>query len=323
VAADRPVRERGALTTTLAGLIVAVVIGGVLAAVPFVANPYHVALGISLLSYTVLATAWALFSGPTRYISLATVAFFGIGAYTVGVLGELLAWWVVLLVAAVIGVAVALIVGLSTLRLSGMYFVIFSFGLSELIRQVVTWYEVNVHRSVGRYVFVDVTQNAIYWQLLGLVALVLATGWLIGRSRLGLALRVIGEDETVARHCGIDTTAAKLTLFVVSALFATLTGAVMAPRWTYIDPAIAFNPMISFLVVIMALLGGATRLFGPLLGVIPLVFLFELLSANFPNSYSILLGAAFMLIVYVVPNGVVGIIETGVKGFARRAEAAP
>ncbi|MFL5029704.1 MAG: branched-chain amino acid ABC transporter permease [Xanthobacteraceae bacterium] len=311
------------MNATHLGAVAALFITIAIAAVPFVAGPYHVALGISLLSYSVLATAWALFSGPTRYISLATVAFFGIGAYTVGALGEALPWWLVLAVAAAIGVAVALIVGLSTLRLSGMYFVIFTFGLSELIRQVVTWYEVNVHRSVGRYVFVDVTQNAIYWQLLALTILVLVAGWLIGRSRLGLALRVIGEDETVARHCGIDTTAAKLTLFVVSALFTTVTGAVMAPRWTYIDPAIAFNPMISFQVVIMALLGGATRLLGPLLGVIPLVFLFELLSANFPNSYSILLGAAFMLIVYVVPNGVAGIIETGFKGFGRRAEVTP
>jgi branched-chain amino acid transport system permease protein len=323
VAADRPVRERGTLTATHLGAIVALIVTAGIAAVPFVAGPYHMALGISLLSYTVLATAWALFSGPTRYISLATVAFFGIGAYTVGVLGEVLPWWLVLSVAAAIGVAVALVVGLSTLRLSGMYFVIFTFGLSELIRQLVTWYEVNIHRSVGRYVFVDVTQNAIYWQLLALTVLVLAVGWLIGRSRLGLALRVIGEDETVARHCGIDTTAAKLMLFVVSALFTTVTGAVMAPRWTYIDPAIAFNPMISFQVVIMALLGGAGRLFGPLLGVIPLVFLFELLSANFPNSYSILLGAVFMLIVYVVPNGVAGIIEGRFRGFGRRAEAIP
>jgi branched-chain amino acid transport system permease protein len=323
VAADRPVRERGTLTATHLGAIAALIVTAGIAAVPFVAGPYHMALGISLLSYTVLATAWALFSGPTRYISLATVAFFGIGAYTVGVLGEVLPWWLVLSVAAAIGVAVALVVGLSTLRLSGMYFVIFTFGLSELIRQLVTWYEVNIHRSVGRYVFVDVTQNAIYWQLLALTVLVLAVGWLIGRSRLGLALRVIGEDETVARHCGIDTTAAKLTLFVVSALFTTVTGAVMAPRWTYIDPAIAFNPMISFQVVIMALLGGAGRLFGPLLGVIPLVFLFELLSANFPNSYSILLGAVFMLIVYVVPNGVAGIIEGRFRGFGRRAEAIP
>jgi branched-chain amino acid transport system permease protein len=324
VAADGPVRERRALNRYSAILFtIALAIVAAAAMVPLLVGSYHVALGISLLSYTVLATAWALFSGPTRYISLATVAFFGIGAYTVGALGEALPWWLVLGIAAVIGVAVALVVGLSTLRLSGMYFVIFTFGLSELIRQVVTWYEVNVHRSVGRYVFVDVTQNAIYWQLLALTVLVFVTGWLIGRSRLGLALRVIGEDETVARHCGIDTTRAKLALFAVSALFTTLTGAIMAPRWTYIDPAIAFNPMISFQVVIMALLGGAGRLFGPLLGVVPLVFLFEFLSANFPNFYSILLGLAFILIVYVVPNGIAAIIEAGWKGFGRRAEAVP
>ena len=105
---------------------------GALAAVPFVGSSYHLALAISVLSYLVLATAWAMFSGPTRYISLATAAFFGIGAYTVAVLGELLPWPVVLAAAAVVGTAVALLCGLSTLRLSGIYFVIFSFGLTEL-----------------------------------------------------------------------------------------------------------------------------------------------------------------------------------------------
>jgi branched-chain amino acid transport system permease protein len=280
-----------------------------LAFVPLVANPYYLALGISLLYFAVLASAWAQFSGSTRYISLATVAFFGVGAYTVGVIGESLPWPLVLAVAAVIGVALALVVGLSTLRLSGIYFVIFSFGLSELIRQLVTWYEVNVNKSVGRYIFVEISQTLIYWQLLALTVLVLLTGWLIGRSRLGLALRVIGEDEVVARHAGIDTTKAKLAMFAVSSLFMTLTGAVLAPRWTYIDPAIAFNPMLSFEVVIMALFGGAGALFGPILGVIPFVLLFELLSANFPNYFSILLGLVFMVIVYALPHGVVGLVQ--------------
>ena len=112
---------------------------------------------------------------------------------------------------------VALIVGLSTLRLSGIYFVIFTFGLSELIRQLVTWYEININRSVGRYIFLDITTEQIYWQLLALVALVLLSGWLIMRSRLGLALRVVGNDEVVARHAGIDTTQVKLVMFAISA----------------------------------------------------------------------------------------------------------
>jgi branched-chain amino acid transport system permease protein len=298
--------------------VVAVVIAALIA-FPLAASGYHLALAIGLLYFTVLATAWALFSGPTHYISLATAAFFGIGAYTTAVLTELLPWPLVLLAAAAVGVVVALIVGLSTLRLSGIYFVIFSFGLAELIRQLVTWYEVNIHGSVGRYIFADTTSEGIYWRLLALAVMVFGAGWLIRHSRLGLAVRVIGQDETVARHCGIDTTRAKLALFAVSAAVMTVTGAVMAPRWTYIDPAIAFNPVLSFEVVIMALFGGAGTLFGPLLGAVPLVLLFELLIATFPNYFSIVLGAVFVLIVYALPNGVIGLLQAKLPPLRRAA----
>jgi branched-chain amino acid transport system permease protein len=89
---------------------------------PLYANGYYLAIGISILYFTILATAWAMFSGPTRYISLATVAFFGLGAYTAAVLGEAWPWPVVLLAAAALGALVAAITGLSTLRLSGIYF---------------------------------------------------------------------------------------------------------------------------------------------------------------------------------------------------------
>lgn len=271
-------------------------------------DEYYLSLLISSLMYCVLATAWALFSGPTRYISLATVAFFGMGAYVTAVFGESLPWAAVLGIAAGVGLVMALIVGLSTLRLSGVYFVIFSFGLAELVKQLVTWWEVNITKDLGRYVFVEITQLDIYWQLLAMLALVLALRALINRSRLGLALRVIGEDETVATHVGINTTTAKLLLFAVSAVFITVTGAIMAPRWTYIDPSIAFAPAVSFQTLIMALLGGAGALFGPILGAVPLVLLFEYLGANFPNHFSILLGLVFIVIVYFIPQGLSGVL---------------
>ena len=271
-------------------------------------DEYYLSLMISILMYCVLATAWALFSGPTRYISLATVAFFGMGAYVTAVFGESLPWAAVLGIAAGVGLVMALIVGLSTLRLSGVYFVIFSFGLAELVKQLVTWWEVNITKDLGRYVFVEITQLDIYWQLLAMLALVLALRALINRSRLGLALRVIGEDETVATHVGINTTTAKLLLFAVSAVFITVTGAIMAPRWTYIDPSIAFAPAVSFQTLIMALLGGAGALFGPILGAVPLVLLFEYLAANFPNHFSILLGLVFIVIVYFIPQGLSGVL---------------
>src|SRR5829696_5888518 len=139
-----------------------------------------------------------------------------------------------------------------------------------------------------------------------------------GRSRLGLALRAIGDDETVARHSGIDTTRAKVALFVLSTVFMTLAGAIMAPRWTYIDPAIAFNPVISFTVLIMALLGGVHRLYGPVLGVVPLALLFEYLLASFPNHFSIMVGLVFIVIVYLIPRGIAGLVEQTIERGGRR-----
>jgi len=273
---------------------------------------------IGMTGYVVLATAWGLFSGPTRYVSLATVAFFGIGAYTVGVLSETLPYPLVLLVAALVGLVIALLVGLATLRLAGVYFVIFTFGLAELVRQLVTWYEVNITGTLGRYIFLPVTPEGIYWQLLVLAAVTLLVSFLIGRSRLGLALKVIGDDEVVASHCGINIAGVKLALFSLSAVIITLVGAIQAPRWTYIEPSMVFNPTTSFLTLIMALLGGADRLWGPLLGAIPLFLLFEWLSANFPNHYPIILGLIFIAIVFVLPKGVLAATE---KAFAARPAA--
>jgi len=299
-----------------AAFFLALLIG--LACLPLYAGEYTVTLMIGMTGYVVLATAWGLFSGPTRYVSLATVAFFGIGAYTVGVLSETLPYPLVLLVAALVGLVIALLVGLATLRLAGVYFVIFTFGLAELVRQLVTWYEVNITGTLGRYIFLPVTPEGIYWQLLVLAAVTLFVSFLIGRSRLGLALKVIGDDEVVASHCGINIAGVKLALFSLSAVIITLVGAIQAPRWTYIEPSMVFNPTTSFLTLIMALLGGADRLWGPLLGAIPLFLLFEWLSANFPNHYPIILGLIFIAIVFVLPKGVLAAAE---KAFAARPAA--
>ncbi len=288
-----------------------------LAYFPKVADGYYLALGITMLTFVVLATAWALFSGPTRYISLATAAFYGIGAYTNAILWEKLPQAGVVAVAALLAVAVAAIVGLSTLRLRGMYFVIFTFGLAELIRQIVTWYETKVTGTVGRYIFLTIPTEQYYWSLLGLTVGVFAVGWFIGRSRLGLALRVIGDDETVARHVAINTTASKLILFTISAAFMAATGAIVAPRVTYIEPIIAFNPLISFQVVIMALLGGTGKLYGPLVGAVPLVIIIEIISANFSNHLALVLGIVFIVVVYFLPGGVTGLVDRWRTGTLR------
>ncbi|HEY5608776.1 MAG TPA: branched-chain amino acid ABC transporter permease [Alphaproteobacteria bacterium] len=279
------------------------------ALLPVVGSGYWLSIGISIAMYTVLATSWALFSGPTNYISLATAAFFGLGMYTVAGGINLLPFPVLVALAALAGAVLAGVVGLATLRISGVYFVIFTLGLAELVRQLVAWGQHVMGASSGLFVLINVSDRMLYWMLLALAVLVYLVGWWIGRSRLGFALRIIGNDEVVAVHAGINTARAKVALFVIAGAFAALTGAVMAPRYNYVEPTLAFNPFLSFQVVIMALLGGAHRLWGPLLGVIPLTFLLEAISRSFPRQQILLLGVAFLLIVYFVPAGVVGLVE--------------
>lgn len=295
-------RSRWFLAVSLAAFVA-------LAFAPQAGNDYTTSLLINLLLYANLATAWGIFCGTTRFISLATVAFFGVGCYSVAVLSEFLPWPAVLAVAALLGGALALAIGICTLRLSGMYFVVFSFGIAELIRQLVTWYESKLVGSVGRYVFLEITPAQIYWQLLVLLGLLWMLGAWLSKSRLGFALRLIGEDETAARSCGINTVGVRLAVLTGTAMFMSVAGAIVAPRWTYIEPSIAFNSLVSFQVVVMALLGGVAAFYGPILGVVPLVLAFEFLTKYFPDHFSIVLGAIFLVIVYLLPRGLLGASE--------------
>jgi branched-chain amino acid transport system permease protein len=290
------------------------------ACLPWLGGPYLLTIGVTIAMFAVLATSWALFSGPTHYISLATAAFFGLGTYTTGIGIEVLPYRSLLPIAGVLGAALAALVGLATLRLSGVYFVIFTLGLAELVRQIITWVQ-NMTGQKGLYVLTDITEAGIYWQLVGLAALVYLGGWLIGRSRLGFALRIIGDDEVVARHSGINTAAAKVLLFMVPGAVAAICGAILAPRYVYIEPLLAFTPMLSFQVVIMALLGGTGRLWGPIVGVIPFTLLWEAISSTFPNQTTLLLGVCFLVIVYLLPRGFVGLL-TDARDWTRREATA-
>ena len=293
----------------LYGLLLSILVFTLAAMLPFVNTGYGLSLGVTIAMYTVLSTSWSLFSGPTHYISLATAAFFGLGMYVVGAGLSLFPFPVLVTIAAAVGALLAGLIGLATLRLSGVYFVIFTLGLSEFIRQLVTWFQTTVGTSSGLYVLTNVDEKTIYWQLIIMATFTYFIGWRINRSRLGFALRIIGNDEEVAAHCGINTALVKICLFMISGSIAATTGALLAPRWTYIEPTIAFSPMLSFLVVVMALIGGAHRLWGPVLGVIPFALVWDLITANFPNQTALMLGISFLLIVYAIPHGFVGLGE--------------
>jgi branched-chain amino acid transport system permease protein len=292
-------------------LVWAAVVAVLAAGWPLVSNGYWLGIGVDVMMYVALATSWALFSGPTHYISLATAAFFGVGGFLVGsgMSDYDASFWSMAALSALVGAVLAALIGLATLRLSGVYFVIFTLGLAEMIRNLVSWVQNNFLGSRGLYVLTDFTDVHLYWMLLAVASCVYLLGWVISRSRLGFAMRIIGGDETVARHVGINTAMAKVMLFTTTGFFGALVGAIIAPRWSYIEPNQVFSPQLSFFVVIMALLGGSGRLWGPLVGVIPFLLIWNWVDANFPTQSILVLGLAFLLIVYALPHGVVGRLE--------------
>jgi branched-chain amino acid transport system permease protein len=292
-------------------LLVAAVVVFLAIFVPLITNGYWLSIGVTAMTFVALSTSWALFSGPTHYISLATGAFYGVGGYLVGtgMSDYQLSFWLMLAISPVVAALLAFFIGIATLRLSGVYFVIFTLGLAEMIRNLVSWIQNNFLGSHGLYVLTDFRDQHIYWLLLSVAAVVYLFGWVVNRSRIGFALRIIGNDETVARHVGINTAWAKVVLFTSTGFFAALVGAILAPRWSYIEPNQVFSPQLSFLVVIMALLGGSGRLWGPLVRVIPFTIIWEWTSIQFPNQSTLFLGLTFLLIVYVLPHGIVGRFE--------------
>lgn len=306
--------HREILTAILAAAALAVA-----AMLPLFDQGYYLSLSLNMVMYVALCTAWALFSGPTHYVSLATAAFFGIGTYTVGLGVDHMPFWLLVLAGGAVAAILAGLVGVATLRISGVYFVIFTFGLAELIRQIVSYSQIKLTGKMGLYVFTDFTEKHVYWMLLALTAVIFLTGWLINRSRLGFAMQIIGNDETVAKHSGIDTAKLKIILFMISGAFIGIAGAILAPRYPYVEPPAAFTPMTSFLVVIMALLGGTRRLWGPLIGVIPFMLLMDFVTVRFPNDTSIVIGIAFLVIVYLLPDGITGRLEQLWAWFKKRS----
>ncbi|HEV8440701.1 MAG TPA: branched-chain amino acid ABC transporter permease [Methylomirabilota bacterium] len=281
-------------------------VGLALAAAPVLLSPYARSLVLAILADIALAVSWALFSGPSRQLSLATGAFFGAGAYAGAVVGARLAWPLPVVVGAAVGAAMALVVGALALRLRGPYFAIFTFGLAELAKHTLIWYETGITGTVGRLILAPPGAWTLYYTVLAVAALAVAAAVLVRRSRWGYALAALGADEERALTLGINTTAVKIGAFTLSAALMGAVGAAMAPRWTYLDPQV-FNPFVSFQTVIMALLGGATTVAGPILGAVFIGVASEILLLKFRYAYMLGLGLALILVVLALPDGLAGL----------------
>lgn len=291
---------------------VLVLIVVLLATLPLYISPGTRTLLLDFFMYIILAVAWAMFSGPTGYISLASAAFFGIGVYTPALLyaqgGVLLPLPAVLFVAGLVAFCCALLVGAATLRLRGIFFTMFSFGLLGAAQPIIQYFEFEFHGARGRYVE-SIGASNVYYLLLMILVGVMVTAYFLRRSRYGLALQSIGGNEEAAEHMGVDTTRMKVLFFGVSGAFMGITGAMMAIRWHYVDPSIAFSLNYSFLPLLMALVGGMGQLYGPVIGALGFAYLrWTLLSTQY---YMLIFGFIMIMFILFVPGGLASLIEKG------------
>jgi branched-chain amino acid transport system permease protein len=277
-----------------------------LACVPVLLSPYGRSLTLAILADVTLAVSWAFFSEPSRYLSLATGAFFGAGAYMTALIGPRLAWPLPVLAGGAVAAVMALGVGGLALRLRGPYFAIFTFGLAELAKHIVIWYETGVSGTVGRIILTPPGPVVLYYTVLAVTTLAVFTALLLRRSRWGGARVGLGADEERAETLGINTTLVKIGTFAASAAFMGAVGAAMAPWWTYLDPQV-FSPFVSFQTVIMALLGGATTALGPILGAVFIGLASEFFLLRFRYVYMLALGIALIVVTLALPTGLSGL----------------
>jgi len=282
----------------------------VLLAAPFFISAYYLAMLTSVLCWIGLAVSWYFFSGVTKYVSLGSAAFFGVGVYVTAAFGKVLPFPLVILLAGVIVFLFACGIGLVTLRLRGIFFAIFTYGLAELLNNIILFWEMKVTGTRGRFV---ISMN-VYYPILLITFAALLTILFLMRSKIGLALRMIGDCEEAAIHFGVNTTKYKILGFAISSLFMGLLGAAFAPRWGYIDSGIAFNPLYSFMPAIMTLFGGAQILIGPIVGAVIISILEEYLLTTFKDYFMLILGSIMIIVILTLPDGLTGkLLKRGVK----------
>lgn len=298
------------------------VAGAIALAYPLVfATPFQQRLGALVLLYAIAASAWNIVGGYAGQVSVGHVVFFGCGAYASMVAYQHfgLPPLAGLPIGILVSVLIAAVIGVPTLRLSGHYFSMATIAVAELVRLIATNVPFlgaavglsgpTVPRTVLDLSFTSALPY--YYIFLAVLAGTLAITWHMERSRIGYYLRAIKDSERAARSLGAAAGRYKLYAFMLSAALTSVAGALYAVMFGFIDPESGLGILISIKILIMAALGGAGVLFGPLVGAIILVPLEEisnnLLGGQGAGLTFVLYGAIIMLIARFSPGGLLGL----------------
>ncbi len=272
---------------------------------PFVAATEHTLnLFVFLFITIVLAQSWNILGGYAGQISLGNAAFFGIGALAF----HFIAWrvgvslFLALLASGIAAVALASFIGVPALRLKGAYFAIGTLALAEALR-------ITIGNLFPRTVYIPtayITSYRLvdrYYLALAVTLITQIVATVIVRSKTGLGIMAIRDDEEAADTTGVNLFKYKYLALVTSSFFSGLAGGVFAYYQISILPAFLFGPQWTFEPLVAASVGGSGTLLGPIIGSVFLIILMELFALTLGKGYLIIFGGLFVFVVLFLPGG--------------------
>lgn len=289
-------------------------------------NPAITNYGVLTLIFVAFAAGWNIFSGYSGYISLGHAVFFGSGAYVTGIVTRDLQVtgsdvFALLPLAGAVGAVIAVLFGLVALRVRRHTFVVITIAVFFIFQLMA--YNLAVTGGTSGLLAPTINfeastyNNPFYYIALAIAAVTVGVSWLIRRSRFGLQLRAIRDDEDRAAGLGVRTMQVKLSAFVISAVPVAMVGGLW---WYYIalvDPPSGFDPLLDVTVALMAFLGGLGTVAGPVLGALIIEPAQQYFQAQVSGSYIFLMayGALFLVVILLLPRGIIPTAAERISGW--------
>lgn len=290
----------------------AIVIAIFMAFIPGFASDTMIQFWINALLLATLAQAWNILGGFGGYVSFGNSVFYGLGTYGTGIAMATyhLPFGVGLAIGVVLAVIGAAVVGLPILRLRGPYFAIATLGLNGAMLAIFSNLSI-ANKNIGLVLPLTRNDTMFYELSLGLLVLCTATVWWVSRSRYGMGLIAIREDEDAAGTMGVNATLYKVTALILASVFTAVAGGIHAYWFTFVDPASAFDSTLNVRMVIMCVFGGPGTVFGPVVGSFVLSAVYEILAAQISTAAALLFGLVIVLAVIFMPRGLADVVGRG------------
>lgn len=299
--------------------IVALLAFAAMALIPLARDPELNGYFLTLLDLMLLTYSLNMVVGFSGYLSFGHIVFWGLGAYTAGMLvtvigtatGAMVAFspYVLVPLGGVVAAAFAALIAYPILRIRGAYFAVATFSVNLAVQTL--FFNVDTFGGaeglpLRRFMTYQIVPG-FYW-ILGFALLAFLCSYLILRIKLGYGLLAILNDEDVAQTMGVNTTLYKIAIYVIAAFFAGVGGAVWALAQVFVDPD-NFGITRSIEMFVAMLLGGVGTTLGPFVGAIIYFVIKDLLIIRFPHLHLVFFGLVIMFIVLFVPGGLVGTLR--------------